>query len=75
VNSEQVHLESLAETGERLCRPDVSRELHSTTTVPEQRRVGTWQSLPVLSEGGEVPVDVWCVCVSRFPADRLNVFD
>jgi len=27
VNSEQVSLESLAEAGERLCRPDISREL------------------------------------------------
>jgi len=27
VNSEQVGLESLLEAGERLCRPDVSREL------------------------------------------------
>jgi len=35
VNSEQV---GLAEAGERLCRP---LGAHSTTAVPEQRRVGT----------------------------------
>jgi len=40
---EQVGLESLVEAGEQLCCPEVSREL-ITTVVPEQRRVGTWQS-------------------------------
>ena len=33
VNSEQASLESLAETCERLCGPDVDRDHHSSTTV------------------------------------------
>ena len=52
MNSEQVGLESLAEAGERLCRPDVSREL---VPPPRCRTEKSWvlaeRCLPVLSEG------------------------
>jgi len=44
VNSEQVGLESLAEAGERLGRPDVSRELIPPLRCQNREELGLGQS-------------------------------
>jgi len=51
VNSEQVGLESLAEAGERLCRPDISQELIPPLRSQNREELAE-RCLPVLSEAG-----------------------
>jgi len=53
VNSEQVGLESLAEAGEHLRHPDMSRELIPALQCQNREELGLGRTmLPVFSEGG-----------------------
>jgi len=49
VNSEQVGLESLAEAGERLCCPDVSRELIPPLRCQNREELGLGRVMLVCS--------------------------
>jgi len=53
VNSEQVALDSLAEAGERLCRPDVSRELIPPLWCQNREELGLGRAMfACFCEGG-----------------------
>jgi len=56
VNSERVGLQSLAEAGERLCRPDISRELIPPLRCQNKEELGLGRAMFACSLVKVVPV-------------------